>query len=186
MMIPKLITKPVTVLGIDPSTKATGIVLLQENGGLPPLVLHEREVSPGEHKGCLRLSDIVTAIMETIHGLKPDKLVIEGYSLNLKNKTSVIPLVELGGVLRFMLYLDGLKWYEPRASEVKKFATGSGNSPKDKVMMHVFKRWGHEPATNNTADAYVLAAMGLAQVNRLHGVTLEMRGIAGAMSARCN
>ena len=24
------------------------------------------------------------------------------------------------------------------------FATGKGNSPKEKIMMHVLKRWGHE------------------------------------------
>ena len=109
MAIKTLITKPVTVLGIDPSTSGTGLVLLQENGSQPPTVLHEREVTPGEQKGCLRLTTIATAIMETIHTLKPGKIVMEGYSLNLKNRTSIIPLVELGGVIRLMFYMDGLK-----------------------------------------------------------------------------
>jgi crossover junction endodeoxyribonuclease RuvC len=179
-------SKPLTALGIDASVSGTGLVLLQENGQHHPKVAYEGEVAFSGLRGCHRLKEIVAAIMGTVHGLKPDKIVMEGYSLNLKNRASVVPLVELGGLLRFMLYLDGLPWFEPRASELKKFATGSGNSPKDKVMMHVLKRWGHESKTNNTADAFVLAAMGLAQANRLPGITLDMRKITGAMSQRCD
>ena len=121
--------------------------------------------------------------MELITERQPDRIVLEGYSLNMKNASSVVPLVELGGLMRFMLHLDGHVWYDPRATEVKKFATGKGNSPKEVVMMHVLKRWGHESKTNNTADAYVCAAMGLAHANRLAGVTLDMRALAGAMKA---
>jgi hypothetical protein len=50
----------------------------------------------------------------------------------------------------------------------------------------VLKRWGHTSMTNNTADAFVCAAMGLAQANALQGVTMEMRSIAGAMKALAN
>ena len=111
----------------------------------------------------------------------PDKIVLEGYSLNLQHASSVVPLVELGGLLRFMLFIDGFKWFDPRASEVKKFVTGKGNSPKDQVMMHVLKRWGHTSKSNNTADAFVCAAMGLAHANRLAGVTVDMRAIVGKL-----
>ena len=64
---------------------------------------------------------------------------------------------------------------------MKKFVTGKGNSPKDQVMMHVLKRWGHTSKSNNTADAFVCAAMGLAHANRLAGVTLDMRAIVGKL-----
>jgi hypothetical protein len=37
----------------------------------------------------------------------------------------------------------------------------------------------NESKTNNTADAYVLACMGLAHANRLKGVTLDQRTIVG-------
>jgi crossover junction endodeoxyribonuclease RuvC len=110
-------------------------------------------------------------------------IVIEGYSLNMKNASSVVPLVEVGCAVRLMLYLDGLTWFDPRAPEVKKFATGKGNAPKDVVMMHVLKRWGHESKTNNTADAYVCAAMGLAASDQLPGTNAEMRAVAEKMKA---
>ena len=85
-----------------------------------------------------------------------------------------------------MLKLDGLAWYDPRATELKKFVTGAGNTPKDKLMMFVLKRWQHESKTNNTADAYGLACMGLASANRLPGITKEMRTIAGSLAIRTN
>jgi hypothetical protein len=53
-------------------------------------------------------------------------------------------------------------------------------------MMHVLKRWQHESMTDNTADAFVCAAMGLAQANALAGVTMQMRSIAGEMKGLSN
>jgi crossover junction endodeoxyribonuclease RuvC len=171
-------------LGIDLSIARAGVVLLEETGARTPKLLLEHEINCTKgQEGIGRARQIVLGLMETIHAHKPDKIVVEGYSLNMKNASSVIPLVELGGLFRFMMHIDGLKWFDPRATELKKFVTGKGNAPKDVVMMNVLKRWGHESMTNNTADAYALACMGLAQANRLPGITLEMRKIAGAMAA---
>jgi crossover junction endodeoxyribonuclease RuvC len=173
--------------GIDLSTVATGLVVLQEAPAAAPTLLLEREINCKKGVvGAERNRRIVTEIMETIHEVKPDKIMVEGYSLNMRNASSVVPLVELGGLLRFMLMLDELFWFDPRATEVKKFATGKGTGDKAQVMMHVLKRWGHESKTHNTADAYVLACMGLAQQNRLKGVTKEMLGIVGKLELRCN
>lgn len=156
-------------LGIDPSTAATGLVLLSEINFTPLL---ECEIKPkASLKGMARLEFITHEIMKTIHANKPDVIAIEGYSLNTKHASSIIPLVELGGLLRFFLYLDGFEWLSPRASTLKKFVTGSGTAKKDEVMMHVLKRWGHTSQSNNTADAYVLAAMGLAAKGGLTGIT---------------
>ena len=176
----------ITSMGIDLSTSGTGLVLLQASGLAKPDCLFETELKPSVAAGAARNRFISRHIMEFVHSHKPDKIVIEGYSLNLKNASSVIPLVELGGVLRLMLHLDELKWYDPTAPEVKKFCTGKGNSPKNVVMMNVLKRWGHESKTDNTADAYVCAAIGLATSNQLPGITVEMRALAGKQSLRCN
>lgn len=172
-------------MGIDPSATATGIVVLRENGTATPDLLAEFEIKTGDMRGVERTRFIVTKVMETIHEFQPDRIVIEGYSLG-KNPNSTIPLVELGGLLRFMLVLDGFKWYDPSASELKKFVTGKGGSPKDHMMMYVLKRWEHTPISNNTADAYGLAAIGLAISNRLPGITKEMRGVVGKLAIRCN
>ena len=169
-------------MGIDPSSAATGIVVLSETPVQSPVCLLEEEIVDKNLNGVRKQRAICTRIMTAIKVWKPDKIVIEGYSLNMKHSSSVIPLVELGGLLRFMLHIDGIPWFDPRASEVKKFATGKGNAPKEVVMMHVLKRWGHESKSNDTADAYTCAAMGLAQANRLPGIPLELRAVAGKMA----
>jgi Holliday junction resolvasome RuvABC endonuclease subunit len=172
-------------MGLDLSSSATGVVVLQDRSPAPLCQL-EYEFRIDDVTGVKKQRAICTTIMTLIHAWKPDKIVVEGYSLNLKNKSSIIPLVELGGLLRFCLQLDGLAWSEPTASQLKKFVTGSGNSDKAKVMMGVLKRWGHESKTNNTADAFVLAAMGLAAGNKLDGMTQEMYAVSMNLPSRTN
>jgi len=173
-------------MGIDLSSAATGIVVLSQTHTQSPVCLYESEVLINDVKGVKKQRAICVTIMTLINAWRPDKIVLEGYSLNLQNKSSIIPLVELGGLLRFCLHLDGQTWYEVKASQVKQFATGSGNAKKAQVMMHVLKRWGHESKTDNTADAYVCAALGLATSNQLPGITQDMRAIAGKQSLKTN
>ena len=49
------------------------------------------------------------------------------------------------------------------------------------VMMEVLKRWGHESKTNNTADAYGLAALGLATKAKLGKLTLPQQAVLAAL-----
>jgi Holliday junction resolvasome RuvABC endonuclease subunit len=173
-------------MGIDPSSAATGLVVLSETPRQSPVCLLEEEIVDKNLTGVRKQRATCTRIMTAIKVWKPDKIVIEGYSLNLQNKSSIIALVELGGILRFCMVLDGLSWYEVKASQVKQFATGSGNAKKAQVMMHVLKRWGHESKSDNTADAYTLAAIGLASANLLKGMTQTQYGIAMNLTARTN
>jgi Holliday junction resolvasome RuvABC endonuclease subunit len=174
-------------LGIDLASGTTGLVVLEGNGTkTPTLVMEQALTFKGKLVGVANQKAVVLRIMEVVHHHMPDRIVIEGYSLNMKNAGSVIPLVEIGGLLRFMLNLDGLKWMEPRANELKKFVSGAGNTPKDKIMMHVLKRWGHESIDNNTADAYGLACIGLAHGGALPGITKEMLALVGGLKMRSN
>lgn len=173
-------------IGIDPSTKATGLVVLDGSADAMPALVLEEVISFPKLTGITQRRAIVTAIMERIVEHQPDKIVIEGYSLNLKNASSVVPLVELGGLLRFCLQLDGHKWLDPRASELKKFVIGSGNGNKDQVQMFVLHKWGHVSKSNDTADAYGLACIGLASGGKLPKVTKEMRGVVGSLKIRDN
>lgn len=175
----------ITALGIDPSISGTGAIILRANGTPRPDLLHEEEFTPRKGSvGIQRSRDIALDVMRLIHTYKPDEIVMEGYSLNTKNRSSIIPLCELGGILRLMLMLDGFKWRDPRAGELKKFVFGKGTAKKEHMMMYVLKRWGHEAKSNNTADAYGLACIGLAARNLLPGVTVDMRVVAGDLPLR--
>ena len=176
LTIKKAKPKSFLSIGIDLSLNATGLVLLESRVTGPHVIFEQEIKTTGE--GIARKDAIVSKIIEEIKAWEPDRIVVEGYSLG-KNMSSTIPLVEIGALLRFGLYMSKRKWMDPNAPQLKKFATGKGNSPKDVVMMHVLKRWGHESKTNNTADAYVLACMGLAHANQLKGVTLDQRTIVG-------
>ncbi|QXN72674.1 ruvC-like resolvase [Rhodobacter phage RcZahn] len=177
-----------TAIGIDASTSSTGVVLLrgQKDAAVPELVLETLVKAPAKLTGIERYKAITIELMEMLEAHKPDRIVIEGYSLNMKNASSVVPLVELGGLIRFMMHLDGYKWLDPRATELKKFVTGKGNAPKEAMMMHVLKRWGHEAKNNDTADAYGLACMGLLHVGALGNSTQDQREIIGAVPLKCN
>lgn len=172
--------KATVSIGIDPSIKATGLVILESTGVPIPKVLVEEEIrAAADLEGIARVQEIAVKVMTRIHEFKPDEIVIEGYSLNTKNASSIIPLCELGGVLRLMMHLDGLRWRDPQAGKLKKFVMGNGSAQKDQMMMFVLKRWGHVSKTNNTADAYGLACIGLATRNLLPGISVEMRQVAG-------
>lgn len=173
-------------LGVDLSSNKTGIVLLESNGTPKPTLLIETLVQYPEVEGFDRYIKIVTRIMEIIEQHKPDVIVIEGYSLNLKNASSVIPLVELGGLLRFCLKLDGIRWLDPQAGKIKKFILGKGQGAKNLILLGVYKRFGVECKDDNTADAYCASAMGLAHSNQLPGITLEMRKVVAELSWKCN
>lgn len=174
--------------GIDLSKTATGLVVLAENMKGKPFLIHNETISPPKKMtapiDCYKHT--ITALMEALHLYKPDRIVVEGYSLNMKNASSVIPLVEIGGLLRFMMHIDGMEWYEPRASEVKKFLSGNGNTPKEKMILGVFQKWGFEAPDNNQADAYVLAAMGLCHGNKLFGANQAQRAMVWKLARRCN
>lgn len=172
--------------GIDLSASATGLVMLDGTYSSLPEVVLETEISFPKMTGVARTRAIVGEVMEALHEHKPDKIVVEGYSLNLKNASSVIPLVEIGGLLRFCLQLDDLRWYDPRAPELKKFVVGSGNAAKDQMMMWVLKRWQHTSKTNNTADGYGLAAMGLALGGSLPGLTKDQVTVIGKLAEKSN
>lgn len=171
-------------IGVDLSTSATGLVDLEGFADTKPVVRHESVIAFPDLHGIDRQRAIVEVIVRYVAAHEPGRLVIEGYSLNMKNASSVVPLVEVGGLLRFMLWNDGRKWLDPRAGEVKKFVTGKGTTPKSHMMMEVLHRWGHKSKDNNTADAYGCAAIGLAHANALAGVTLDQRKIAGALKTR--
>lgn len=171
-------------MGIDPSVSATGIVILAANKTKHPDLVLEKEIKFPKLKGMERAKAICTEVMTIIHDHGPQTIVVEGYSLNMKNASSVIPLVELGGILRLMMHLDGFKWYDPRATELKKFVTGGGAAQKSAMMMHVLHRWGYMAKTDNLADAYGLACIGLSITNRLPGLNLPQRTVVSQLEIR--
>lgn len=145
-----------TMMGIDASLTATGVAILSK-GKIKHFVLSPPK---GMDRGAARLFWFYHEFTELLARYKPVFVAIEGYSFGSKNGREA--LGELGGILRMALFNANREPLVVPPTSLKTFATGSGNAPKDQVMMQAYKRWGIETGNNNECDACVLAIMGLA------------------------
>jgi len=71
---------------------------------------------------------------------------------------------EVGGVIKLtvLLHFGATTVGYPvlvAPQQLKKFATGNGNSKKELITKEVLKRWGEDFNDSNVAEAYVLARM---------------------------
>lgn len=98
---------------------------------------------------------MVTLIDEVIRHLQPDDVVcIEGFGFASRQA------IQLGGIgwgIRMAMFRRGWNYIDVAPAQLKKFASGKGNTKKDELAVHIFKRWGFEHSSDNVRDAYVLA-----------------------------
>lgn len=154
----------VRTMGLDVSSKATGLVVLEEQFASPN-VLDECELSFPDTKDMHRARMIAHGVGVSLLHWKPTLVIIEGYGF--ANSVSLVPLVEAGTMVRQVLFEFGVAYGILTPNGLKKFITGSGSAPKEKIVLEVYKRWNHEALSHNTADAYGLAAAGLAYKGKL-------------------
>lgn len=153
-------------LGIDPSIKSTGLVLLKCFDKRVEL-LSAKTVKLPALQGREKLLCVVERIMQTVNFTQPDVICVEGYGLHFGHKSSVVPLVELGGILRYRLNLSGYGYLEPRPNQLK-MAAGNGHAKKPEIKKLVYEKWGFDTDDDNLSDAYVCAVIGLAYRGKIH------------------
>lgn len=147
------------VVGIDLSLTGTGVsrsnrpVRLVESTGAKAASLDER---------FLRLVALHVKIFDaTWVDRKPDLVVIEAPAYASK-LGSMHDRSGLWWILVRELRESLVPVVEVTPSGRAKYATGKGNASKDVVLAEVVRRFpGYTGSNNNTADAYVLMAMGL-------------------------
>lgn len=150
-------------MGIDPSTKRTGVAVTEMRKD-KLVVLHKCSITE-DGKGMNRALVIATKVAGLIEEWKPEAVAIEGYAFG--NKFSLGVLVELGTMIRYAIMSSG-RWYiDPAPNTLKKFVTGSGKVEKNKMILEVYKRWGIEAANDDEVDAISLAAFALAYTGHL-------------------
>lgn len=143
------------ILALDNSLTATGYATNYLKGQASFGVLNPHK---NLGKGMARLNWIAT----TVEGLaqSADVVVMEGYSYASKGR-SILSIAELGGVIRWMIWVMGTPYTEVAPGTLKKFATGSGNAGKDEMLAASIRRLGYEGHDNNEADALWLLQMAL-------------------------
>lgn len=140
-------------VGIDPSTK-TGLVMLNEQG--QPYYQQEWKLINGIHSTAQQIKEYGESIVRAL----PEKSIvaIEGFSFSSKGQ-GVSTQYGVGFAIRFALISRGMMYIEPTPTQVKKFASGKGNTPKDGLVLPIFKQWGFEHSSDNVRDAFILAQM---------------------------
>jgi len=151
------------VLGLDIATKI-GAALVDDSASV---INASTITAAGE--GHERLEALVGKVTNLLDVHAPHAVVVEDYGF--ANKHSLVKIVEVASLVRHELWLRGYAYTAVAPNALKKFVTGSGSAKKDQIMLQVYKRWGFEAATDDEADAFGLAAIGLAKSGALAPVT---------------
>lgn len=144
-------------LGLDLSLTSTGFYLIRDNGND---VYFEIKTKPDDFQDDIERSDyIANKIIENIRGVNITFIALEDYFTG-KQPQSVIKLATLGTIVRCRLLDAGYSFMPFVTSQIKKFETGSGITPKDNMLKSVFKKHNLDTSSNNVADACAIAHIG--------------------------
>ena len=142
------------VLGLDLST-ATGAAVVDQD----KKVLFSEQIQFKNLSGWPRCAAIAGRILGIYEQYKPDMVVIEGYGF--ANSNSLATLVEIGSIVRYFLWQEGIVPFDVPPNSLKSFVTGKGQSKKEMMILEVYKNWGFTSPTNDIADAVGLGMFGL-------------------------
>jgi crossover junction endodeoxyribonuclease RuvC len=147
--------------GIDPSMSATAIVVLDENDKIVLKKIIKSKPCGGEYDDVKRLihtRDGLDALKEFNTEENKIKVCIEGISFGSKGRGADL-LASLNYVVQMWLYENNIEYKCIPPNTLKKFVTGSGNSPKNIMLKEIYKRWGEDFDSDDIGDAYGLAKM---------------------------
>jgi Holliday junction resolvasome RuvABC endonuclease subunit len=104
-----------------------------------------------DESGGLRLMRFKSKVKEIIALDRPDVVVFERTAGH--HKAALIVQAELHGVLKSLLDDENIEYKAYSASEIKKHATGKGNSNKDAMISSCIEKLNIQPVDDNHADA---------------------------------
>jgi crossover junction endodeoxyribonuclease RuvC len=147
--------------GLDISITSTGYCIVADDGVIESFGTVESK--PGE-PDVQRFDKIGAEIIDNLALYSVVGVAIESYAYSIRGKGNFSRIAELGGVVKNKLFRilflappDSMLFVSP--STLKKYATGKGNTHKNLVNKHVFKKWGFDTDSDDVADAYVLSKM---------------------------
>lgn len=148
------------VMGLDLSLAATGL-----SDGIRTWLIKSRGAKDAtlDQRG-RRLSRLADEIVDSTTAESPDLVLVEGPSFGQARQGGQHDRAGLWWLVVEALITGGygLHVVEVPPATLKMYATGKGNASKDEVLAQVVRRYPDvDVFENNTADALVLAAMGL-------------------------
>jgi crossover junction endodeoxyribonuclease RuvC len=146
------------VLGIDPSSRATGYGLIEAGDGDPVVVAYGAIKPPPR----AALPDKLLALKTGLAGLialhRPDEIAVENPFLAKNTKTALL-LGQVRGALLVAVAEAGRPLYEYSPLEIKKAVTGYGQAEKAQVgtMIRALLRIEEPGPDEDAADALACA-----------------------------
>jgi len=153
------------IAGIDPSLSCTGVVIgnvagvFDENEEvvMPEAVKKKGKVPKSIVDRFGMMEDLVAQVSEILSVHNIEAIYLEHYFAAMRH--GVQSLYEFGSLLRWEL-IQIAPVIEVTTTQLKKFATGKGNSPKSVCAAHIAKRYGVEFYSDDLYDAYGLYQLG--------------------------
>lgn len=140
------------LIGLDLSLTSTGYSV----GGSTGSITSKLTDAP-------RLREIRDSLLRVIQENDVSYAAIEGYAFSARN-SQAHKIGELGGVVRLMLFENGIPYVEIPPTSRAKFATGRGNAAKSEVISAVSARTGliwSGKSADDECDAWLLEEMSL-------------------------
>lgn len=147
----------VRTVGVDLSLTATGVATPAGT-----------QVIKSKLSGVERLHAISDAVLELAAAHDPTTgmpldvhVFVEGYAMGSPRQAGTYAIGELGGVVRYRLWDNGIPWTDVAPAALKKFAAGKGNARKPD-MLDASRRAGYEGSNDdNAVDAWWFRQFGL-------------------------
>lgn len=139
-------------VGLDLSLTSTGMSHYK-NGKVGACL-----IKPSKRRGPERLAYLRDALSDFLDYHLPEAVFLEGYSFGSKGR-GTMDRAEWGGVVRLELFERDIFTGIVAPQQLKKFISGSGNTEKAAIPLHLFKRFGVEMGQNDMADAAGVAIM---------------------------
>ena len=171
-----------TVLGLDASLTATGLVVLEGSRVRRWRLLQtEPAGQEGQSQGLLpsgkyrgqqeaRIEWSVSHIRKAWRKFRPDLVVIVEYAFGARGR-GLTGLHEHGGVIRNFLYRVQAPFVVVTNNVIKEYATGYGRATKEQMQAECLKHWpaysGVIDKGGDVADAYFLAHFGVQNYSAL-------------------
>lgn len=180
------------ICGIDPSLKATAVVVGSADGEFESRVFSSYRVD-GTVKGRFaRYENQIASLCDFLERWQPDVAYIEDYVFG---RWDVTPITEYGAMLRWNL-LEFCPVIEIAPTTLKKFATGHGGSKKSpvgkpQVMQALTEQFGVFFNTEDEYDAYAAWRLGclvsgVAQPTRPHELECVQTVVSSSEKKRGN
>ncbi len=171
------------IVGLDVSLTASGICVMELNGNYRTTTIPSK---PHQYE-MLRYISVKERILEFCNIGPNDICVVEDYAF-AKQQGKQLNLAETCGIVKYGLHKEcGLpirQLWKVAPAQLKKFATGKGQCPKQLVMKEVLKHWGQDFDDDNECDAWVLARIAFNIVNGIQDTEAHRREVVEAVSAK--